>query len=48
MMKCVHCNRELAFSTRSDRMSGQSVDIYWCVYCGIEFKEYRPNRQSVR
>jgi DNA-directed RNA polymerase subunit RPC12/RpoP len=48
MMKCVHCKRELAFSTRSDRTSGQSVDIYRCVYCGIEFKEYRPNRQSVR
>lgn len=48
VMKCVNCKRELTFSTRSDRTSGQSVDVYRCIYCGIEFKEYRPNRQSVR
>ena len=48
LMKCVHCKRELAFSTRVDRTSGQSVDTYRCVYCGTEMKEYRPNRQTVR
>jgi hypothetical protein len=48
MMKCVHCKRELSFSTRVDRTSGQSVDTYRCVYCGTEMKEYRPNRQIAR
>lgn len=47
-MKCAHCSRELAFSTRYDRGSGQQVDVYRCVYCGSEMREYRPNRQIVR
>lgn len=47
-MKCVHCSRELYFSTRTDRTSGLPVDVYRCVYCGTEMKEYRFNRQVVR
>lgn len=47
-MKCVYCSRELYFSTRTDRTSGLPVDVYRCVYCATEMKEYRFNRQVVR
>ncbi|HEX2614181.1 MAG TPA: hypothetical protein VHL10_01700 [Nitrososphaera sp.] len=47
-MKCIHCHRELAFSPRTDRTSGQQVEVYRCVYCGTEMREYRPKRQIGR
>lgn len=47
-MKCVHCHREIAFSSRSDRASGNQVEIYRCVYCGTEMREYRPKKQIGR
>lgn len=47
-MKCAHCGRPLAFVSRSDRVSGQQMDVYRCIYCGVEMREYRPNRQIGR
>jgi DNA-directed RNA polymerase subunit RPC12/RpoP len=47
-MKCTHCSRSLVFASRSDRGSGQQVDVYSCIYCGAEMREYRPNRQIGR
>ena len=47
-MKCVHCGRELAFSPRTDGASGQQVDVYRCIKCGIEMREYRPKEQIGR
>jgi DNA-directed RNA polymerase subunit RPC12/RpoP len=47
-MKCVHCGRELAFPPRTDRASGQQVDVYRCIQCGTEIREYLPKKQIGR
>lgn len=47
-MKCTSCNRDLSCIVRSDRGSGQVIDLYKCLYCGMEFREYRTNRQTIR
>jgi len=47
-MKCTHCGRELVFYPRTDRASGVQVEVYRCVYCGTEMREYRPKKQMGR
>lgn len=47
-MKCTCCRRELVYSPRTDRASGAQVEVYRCVYCGTEMREYRPKKQIGR
>lgn len=47
-MKCTHCGRELVFYPRTDRASGAQVEVYRCIYCGTEMREYRPMKQIGR
>jgi hypothetical protein len=47
-MKCTCCRRELVYSPSIDRASGAQVEVYRCVYGGMEMCEYRPKRQIGR
>jgi hypothetical protein len=38
----------LSYLSTTERASGNQIVRYRCTYCGLEFKEYRPNHQITR